>query len=68
MIDNEIIQEIRQIREKLWEESGGDMQRFFKTLMERQKNRPNLVGVVRQAEDSATVVEESKTRSYNVKN
>lgn len=67
MIDNEIIQEIRQTREKLWEESGSDMKRFFETLMERQKNCPNLVSMVSQADECATAVEDLKARSYNRK-
>ncbi|NBB80587.1 MAG: hypothetical protein GVY36_14275 [Verrucomicrobia bacterium] len=68
MIDNEIIQEIRQTRNKLWEDSGCDVNRFFETLMERQKKRPDFVSVVAQPDECATVVEEPKTRSYNPKN
>lgn len=68
MIDNEIVQEIRQTRDKLWDASGGDFKQFFETLMERQKNRPNLVSVVTQPDECVAVVEESKTQSYNPKN
>lgn len=68
MIDNEIVQEIRQTRDKLWDASGRDLKQFFETLMERQKNRPNLVSVVTQPDECVAVVEESKTQSYNPKN
>ena len=67
MIDNPIIQEIRQTREKLWEESGCDIKRFFENLIERQKERPNLTRLVTRAGEGATVVEESKKGPYNEK-
>ena len=67
MIDNEIIREIRETREKLWEESGSDMKQFFEVLIERQKKRPNLVSAVRPAGERTTVVEEPKTGGYNAK-
>lgn len=68
MIDNEIIKEIRETREKLWEDSGHDLDRFFKTLIERQKDRSNLVSSVAEASESATVIEDPKSGPYNNKN
>lgn len=67
MIDNEIIKEIRETREKLWEDSGHDLDQFFETLIERQKDRSNLVGLVSEAPEPATVNEDPKSRSYNAK-
>jgi hypothetical protein len=67
MIDNEIIQEIRETREKLWEDSGCDLNQFFEALIERQKNRSNLGSVATKVGECASVVEETKTGSYNAK-
>ncbi len=67
MIDNEIIREIRETREKLWEESGSNMKQFFEVLIERQKKRPNLVSAVDREIENTTVVEEPKTGDYNAK-
>lgn len=67
MIDNEIIREIRETREKLWEESGANMKQFFEVLIERQKKRPNLVSAVDQEIENTTMVEEPKTGIYNAK-
>lgn len=67
MMDNEILQEIRATRLKLWEESGEDLNRLFEGLIQRQKDRPNLVDRISKVMDAPTTVEESASDSYNAK-
>jgi len=43
------------------------LNQFFEALIERQKNRSNLGSVATKVGECASVVEETKTGSYNAK-
>lgn len=68
MIDNEIIKEIRAVREEMWEDSDHDLDKFFSGLSERQKARSNLVRCLSVTPKEATLAEDQPTTPYNTKN
>jgi len=65
MEDNEIIKEIRKVREEMLRAHDGDIKKLAKALMESQKQRPNLVGL---ASIDQTLAEDKPAESYNRKN
>ena len=65
MEDNEIIREIRKAREEMLRAHGGDVQKLAKSLMQKQKERPNLVSFVPKGQ---ALVQEDSAQTYNKKN
>lgn len=65
MEDNEIIREIRQAREEMLRAHDGDIQKLAKSLMERQKQRPNVVSF---AQEKETLAEDKPAQPYNQEN
>mgnify|MGYP006291152083 CR=1 FL=1 len=65
MEDNEIIKEIRKAREEMLRAHDGDIQKLAESLMEKQKQRPNVVSL---APKDQTLAEDKPAQPYNRKN
>lgn len=58
-----IVDEVHKIREKLFEESGGDLAAYITRLKEREKeHRHRLVSIVEKAERAAPALVSDSTR------
>ncbi|MFU8847673.1 MAG: hypothetical protein ACNA77_03000 [Opitutales bacterium] len=65
MEDNEIIKEIRKAREEMLRAHDGDFEKLANSLMERQKQRPNLVSIPPKDQ---VLAEDKPAQAYNAKN
>jgi hypothetical protein len=64
MEDNEIIKEIRKVREEMLHAHEGDIQKLAESLMESQKLRSNVVSL---AAKDQVLGEDKPTQPYNRK-
>lgn len=61
MKDDPIVEEVHRVREKMWDECGGDLDRLIESLRASEKEHPERIvirtklGKMQQTSDAATV-------------